>query len=238
MDEFPVVDCSVKTCSHPSTSVVKIQWFGGPVSRSVKKLLGFHTPSFHIWVVCFFCFWKKNSCWKHFWDIFGNCLFVCSLGKRTTWQWPPVPTKNTTTFSIHLLQYIFTYLSLFWGVWSPDQKTGRGENVLAMLRWQYKAPNHLVEGKTRPCLAYVIGFLVCFLHQLLLKGFPIHLNCSNFEDFPLVIKLSPHGGNSPRRNMAYWRFRPPPKSGRSNKKKLDVKISTPGQWSVGLCSFF
>ena len=29
-----------------------------------------------------------------------------------------------------------------------------------------------------------IGFLVCFLHQLLLKGFPIHLNCSNFEDFP------------------------------------------------------
>ena len=66
----------------------------------------------------------KKTSGKHL----GHLEIVCSLGKRTNDNGHP-KTKNTTTCSIHLQICVIVL-----GGVVPNKKTGRGGNMLAMLR--------------------------------------------------------------------------------------------------------
>lgn len=116
-----------------------------------------------------------------------------------------------------LFQYIFKYVSLFWGVWSPTKKLGGEGTCLQCCVDNTKQHITLWKGKPDLDLAYSYRISCDFLHQLLPKGFPIHLNGYR--------RISATCREFTTKNMGYWRFRPLLNLEEATKKKLGVNIS-------------
>lgn len=100
----------------------------------------------------------------------------------------------------------------------PQQKKLGGERTcLQCCVDNTKQHITLWKGKPDLDLAYFYRISCDFLHQLLLKGFPIHLNGYR--------RISATCREFTTKNMAYWRFRPLLNLEEATKKKLGVNIS-------------
>ena len=160
-------------------------------------LLGFPPPRRSIYELFCFFFLKKKQLLEtflgHFWK-FG--FLFCSLGKRTNDNGHPAPNKKHH----HFFNTSSNMCHCFVGC-SPQQKKLGGEGTcLQCCVDNTKQHITLWKGKPDLDLAYSYRISCDFLHQLLLKGFPIHLNGYR--------RTSATCREFTTKNMGYWRFRP------------------------------